>query len=126
MKSYTDLEQSKKLAEFLPIESADMMWTYDFTINDINGLNVISDNFKPEDNDIPAWSLSALLDSMHILHTDIGEANPFIAKSNKGYYVVYATMTKEWNSSDIHDNPIDACVEMIIKLYKKKLYGNDI
>ncbi len=26
MKSYTDIEQSKKLAEFLPIESADMFW----------------------------------------------------------------------------------------------------
>lgn len=26
MKSYTDLEQSKKLAEFLPIESADMRY----------------------------------------------------------------------------------------------------
>lgn len=27
MKGYTDLEQSKKLAEFLPLESADMCWT---------------------------------------------------------------------------------------------------
>ena len=26
MKSYTDLEQSKKLAEILPVESADMTW----------------------------------------------------------------------------------------------------
>jgi len=26
MKSYTDIEQSKKLAEFLPIESADMAY----------------------------------------------------------------------------------------------------
>ena len=30
MKSYTDLEQSKKLAEILPIESADMSYTWDF------------------------------------------------------------------------------------------------
>jgi hypothetical protein len=28
MKSYTDIEQSKKLAEFLPIESADMYYKY--------------------------------------------------------------------------------------------------
>lgn len=27
MKSYTDLSQSKKLAEILPLESADMCWT---------------------------------------------------------------------------------------------------
>ena len=26
MKACTDIEQSKKLAEILPIESADMMW----------------------------------------------------------------------------------------------------
>jgi hypothetical protein len=26
IKSYTDLEQSKKLAEVLPIDSADMYW----------------------------------------------------------------------------------------------------
>ena len=28
MKIYTGLEQSHKLAEFLPIESADMYWDY--------------------------------------------------------------------------------------------------
>jgi hypothetical protein len=61
MKSYTDLEQSKKLSEFLSPESADMIWTYDFTINDINGINVKTNTFKPEENDILAWSLAALL-----------------------------------------------------------------
>lgn len=29
IKSYTDLEQSKKLAEILPLESADMCWYID-------------------------------------------------------------------------------------------------
>ena len=29
MKSYTDIEQSKKLAEILPPESADMLYVYD-------------------------------------------------------------------------------------------------
>ena len=29
MKSYTNLEQSEKLAEILPIESADMCYPYD-------------------------------------------------------------------------------------------------
>ena len=28
MKSYTDLEQSRKLAKILPIESADMSWKH--------------------------------------------------------------------------------------------------
>lgn len=33
MKAYTDLEQSKKLAEILPIESADMYYHYNVGIN---------------------------------------------------------------------------------------------
>jgi len=28
IKSYTDIEQSRKLAEFLPLESADGFWEY--------------------------------------------------------------------------------------------------
>ena len=59
----TTVEQSKKLIELgIDVNTADMMWTYDFTIGRINGLNVISTQLKPEENDIPAWSLSALLD----------------------------------------------------------------
>ena len=62
IKSFTDLQQSRKLAKILPLESADMMWTYDFTVNDINGINVISNTLKLEEKDVPAWSLAALLD----------------------------------------------------------------
>ena len=51
----TSINQSKKLIELgVDINTADMIWTYDFTVNDINGLNVISNNFKIEENDIPA------------------------------------------------------------------------
>ena len=61
----TDIEQSKKLIELgLDVSTADMLWTYDFTVNDINGLNVISRYLKPEENDIPSWSLTVLLGLM--------------------------------------------------------------
>ena len=61
----TDINQSKKLIELgIDINTADMLWTYDFIVNDINGLNVISEQLKPEEKDIPAWSLSALLELM--------------------------------------------------------------
>lgn len=61
----TDIEQSKKLIELdFDVSTADMLWTYDFMVNDINGLNVISELLKPEENDIPAWTLSALLGLM--------------------------------------------------------------
>ena len=70
----TSLEQSKKLIELgIDINTADMFWTYDFTVNDINGLNIISDNFKPEENDIPVWSLTALMNLLPSEFTEIGK-----------------------------------------------------
>ena len=78
MKSYTDLEQSKRLAEFLPIESADMRYgyiaPYEFSDRMYEGGydNVPypkdflekNPNFSENDYDdsLPCWSLAALLD----------------------------------------------------------------
>ena len=83
MKAYTDLEQSKKLAEILPIESADMCLTFVNNVwnpvwgkvNDIYQLqkncyepgytknnHVDIDEFEPKV--IPCWSLAALLSLM--------------------------------------------------------------
>jgi hypothetical protein len=59
MKSYTDLEQSKKLAEILPIESADMGWYY--SRNPQAARNQMWVGTKAENADIPCWSLAALL-----------------------------------------------------------------
>ena len=62
IKSLTSLEQSKKLAEFLPIESADMHWQY---IEEDNGqlqwFYLPKDFSINENESIPAWSLSVLL-----------------------------------------------------------------
>lgn len=67
IKSYSDLEQSKKLAEILPLESADMCYRYysggmltgygDCVLakSFITGKNVI------RENDLPCWSLATLL-----------------------------------------------------------------
>ena len=65
IKSYTDLEQSKKLAKFLPLESADMWYQH-------TGFSIKDGSEKPiyfpmiirdceSDKDIPCWSLSALI-----------------------------------------------------------------
>lgn len=62
IKSYTDIEQSRKLAKFLPIESADMYY-------DRGGLPSLIDKYVTHEsikNDkyhylIPCWSLAALL-----------------------------------------------------------------
>lgn len=52
IKSYTDIPQSKKLAEFLPLESADCYWEDDISVNFGHG-------WHPRH--IPCWSLAALL-----------------------------------------------------------------
>ena len=50
MKSYTNIEQSKKLAEFLPIESADMCYIQDLLAGGKYG------DYKPYIGDlIPAY-----------------------------------------------------------------------
>ena len=61
MKAYTDIEQSKKLAEILPIESADMFLALNGTQPVMS--KYIDDGFVTTDNTaIPCWSLAALLD----------------------------------------------------------------
>ena len=76
MKAFTDINQSKKLAEILPIESADMYWLnrhIDLTetkyeVFVIDKSNKYIDFFKSyavavDNNEIiPCWSLAALLD----------------------------------------------------------------
>ena len=114
----TSIEQSQKLIELgIDRNTADMLWTYDFTVNDINGLNVISENLKPEEKDIPAWSLSALLGLMPKLYEfeddpDDGGCQPNLCKGwdNNLWHVVYrfSIYNTEW-----YDDPIDAAFEMV-------------
>ena len=60
MRSYTNTEQSKKLAEILPLESADMWYWKSPT----TGFVPEHPMFHKSEHllNIPAWSLSALLD----------------------------------------------------------------
>ena len=130
MKGYTDLSQSKKLAEFLPLESADMWWSR-CTITDFgDGVLKVSyavepcniSQFRNTREDVPCWSLAALLWMLPIIGEGEDIANPFIAKIPTGeYYVVYATLYKEIDSSGIYSNPVDACYELIIKLHEQNL-----
>ena len=61
MRAYTNVEQSKKLAEVLPIESADMKFPYlgggQYGTTALFGEPIEFSTGK----DIPAWSLAALL-----------------------------------------------------------------
>ena len=60
----TSIEQAKKLAKILPLESADMHYHYD---NDFGELESIPTITEEDDHfvlfqDVPCWSLAALLD----------------------------------------------------------------
>ena len=58
IKAYTDLEQSKKLAEILPLESADMYWFRDNTETpEIYPKNMMKNSVSVT---LPCWSLAAL------------------------------------------------------------------
>ena len=67
MKSYTDLEQSKKLADILPVESADMCWARDddtMQYDDKPYLNPYK-NYTAKEYYLPCYSLAALLSALH-------------------------------------------------------------
>ena len=112
MKSYTNLEQSKKLAEILPIESADIVYIPWGEDDDDNTLYTVK--FKSEfifDEDcIPCWSLAALLREL---------PDTMLGKDKDGYVVMVETMGS--GLTTFASNPIDACYEMIIKLHEQKL-----
>lgn len=116
MKAYTDLKQSKKLAEILPHNTADNTWER-VTITGSN-LNVPEEQQYVHNGNmpfcfysgigVPCWSLAALLSVLPSSTLD---------SSNDHYYRLHC-MEKftEW-----YDNPIDACYEMILKLHEVKL-----
>ena len=132
MKNYTDIGQSKKLAEILPIESADMCYSNSPVTDIINTDNytanlhtvkemkeVFDKRFHQWDTYwklIPCWSLAALLDVI-----PGGQVNR-MANSDKWE-------ASSWNDTDFeptyhvedHDNAVDACYELILKLHELKL-----
>lgn len=75
MKSYTDLEQSKKLTKILPLESADMCYPYDRHLNKMYGDIPYVMGYKRfnEDTDFPCWSLAALMNMLPSEFTEVGK-----------------------------------------------------
>ena len=118
MKSYTDLEQSKKLAEILPLESADMYWWSSGKRYYIEAMD--DGDFNEREGHVRAWSLAALLDILNKTAYFMDEDASVNLSSYK---------TIEWDlgidNSDLElvteSNPVDACYEMILKLHELKM-----
>lgn len=112
MKAYTDLEQSKKLAEILPLESADM--TYDSSGLLSVGCAPFILNHRRDC--VPCWSLSALLSVLP------RELHFVLAILAIGINSKFAVGSVDDNSYDcIADNPVDACYKLIMKLHDLKI-----
>ena len=119
MKGYTDLEQSKKLAEILPLESADMYW---WSSGKRYYIEAIDDGDFVENRDIRAWSLAALLNLIpkhikehSVLRIDMDENTFAMWYDEIGYGVNLELPAIEMSE------PVDACYEMIIKLNELNL-----
>ena len=123
IKSFSDLEQSRKLAEILPIESADMYWSR-CTITDFgDGVLKVSyavepcniSQFRNTKEDIPCWSLAALLGMLPKRIEIVDNVYELSVYLYGLYYWNISNGNLCFESKD-KDNLVDACYEMIIRL----------
>lgn len=117
VKSYADIEQSKKLAEILPLESADMVYVQTVDLEGDEHYDIDFRNNQPLfEDDISAWSLSSLLDIL-----DYPQLSKDKLGSGKEGWMVSVYPNDCRYDSCWHDNPVDACVAMIEKLHELKM-----
>lgn len=137
MKAYTNIEQSKKLAKILPIESADKYYfrqidsdCFPPNVESILPIPLFKDSKEDFNYDIPCWSLAALLDFLppYLYESERGiDLNIYLNLNGKGWHCSYMPNCIENMKEDKFrlitngDNLIDACYEMIIKLKERNL-----
>lgn len=124
IKSFTDLQQSKKLAEILPLESADMYWFRD----DIETPKIYPKDMMKDSASVtvPCWSLAALYG---ILPNNKKETTTLSRGGWKIYPIEYLDNWWCEYEDDDHtkdfavsaDNPVNACYELILKLNELNL-----
>lgn len=138
MKSYTDLEQSKKLAKILSLESADYtrlgkdednVLTRSYFESCSSGLG----EWIGKDEMSPCWSLASIvwrLPNKIVSHETAFEGEDAegindiyykcIESTEDGRYMCYYS-GNGYKYKYVADNPVDACVEMIEKLHELKM-----
>jgi len=117
----TSQEQSKKLAEILPLESADMYW---WSTSKRSYIEAMDDgDFNEAEGHIPAWSLSALSNFIlpYIGDDDGNNYKFYLSKDGLDRWVAY------YKSDDVSiyiceesDNMIDVIFEMVCWLKKEE------
>lgn len=119
MKNYTDLPQSKKLAEILPLESADMCYLHTHSSDKHHYMTSLISysecNKLPyiDEDCIPCWSLAALLEVLPY---------PTLYQQGDGAWGldVWVEQVKPYSVKNAICE-VDACYEMILKLNELKL-----
>lgn len=126
MKAYTDLQQSKKLAEILSLETADMVLLheepYETSDSKFDGIyqvlcvpfNKYDKSWKQKYKNIsyfPCWSLAALIEALPKVY----ELKPLIDLEENS--IMYSGLYIDVTANNI----FDACIDMIVKLHELKL-----
>jgi hypothetical protein len=138
MKSYTNISQSKKLMEILPLETADMGWNVfvDGTIRilPVNDWDLVKDG-SGNVKFYPAWSLAALINILPSEFTEKGKYSKTtydirirkytliedldLYQITYGNYIFYEDGNSDWKdmiNTGEKENLIDAVFQMIIWL----------
>lgn len=104
MKAYTDIEQSQKLTEILPKETADFHFKY-YSVLD-GWCNIPHFGTALHIKDLPCWSLAALIEALPKIYL----LKPILDLEENS--ILYSGTNLDTRA----DNIIDACVDMIVKL----------
>lgn len=128
MRSYTNINQSKKLVEFLPIESANMYYSHEFvnSAGDYYRLNIAPEGYFDDEespgSDIPCWSLTALIDIIE--NIDKRQKVEVSFTHNGGKYWVdihFDEFGSFCQDHELYDSKVDALVAMIEKIKNRGL-----
>lgn len=122
IKAFSDLEQSKKLAEILPPESADMFLAMNGTLP-VMSKYIDNGLVTADETAIPCWSLAALLNVLPRMSLEREKFfyNRYLYNSDYSYRVIVNKYTDNNIFGHLENNPVDACVSMIIKLHELNL-----
>ena len=127
IKSYTDIERSKVLAEILPLDSAD--YFYKYCIGHYNSIYYRLETYPynkggNKNHDIPCWSLAALLNVLPKIYYPVKDhkTDLILGKPKDKWCILYWDTTgMQHGEETLGDNPVDACVDMIVKLKEKNM-----
>ena len=124
IKVFTDIEQSRKLAEILPLESSDMFY-FCSPFDEEYFKNPRFGIAEHTTNEIPCWSLAALFKVIPVILDRAGKKYRLrMDESEEDFDIWYEEMDMGIAQLDldvIAPNMVDACVAMIEKLHNEKL-----